>query len=69
MRFYIYRDKNGEWRWRLIARNGLIMADSAEGYKRKAKCVAALTKILLSVHKYKYSIIVVTSGQGAHAGR
>jgi uncharacterized protein YegP (UPF0339 family) len=31
-RFDPYRDRAGKWRWRLFARNGLIVADSAECY-------------------------------------
>lgn len=27
-----YQDKQGQWRWRVRAGNGLIVADSAEGY-------------------------------------
>lgn len=30
------------WRWRLVARNGRIMADSAEGYARKQNLRRAL---------------------------
>ena len=30
--FEVYIDDGGEWRWRLLARNGRIIADSAEGY-------------------------------------
>lgn len=35
-KFKVYKDKKGEWRWSLIARNGKKVADSAEGYKRKS---------------------------------
>lgn len=35
MKFEIYKDVKGEWRWRLKARNGKIIAVSGEGYKRK----------------------------------
>ncbi len=28
----IYRDKRGEYRWRVKARNGRVLADSGEGY-------------------------------------
>ena len=37
--FEIYADTAGQWRWRLRAVNGRIVADSAEGYasKRNAK--------------------------------
>jgi uncharacterized protein YegP (UPF0339 family) len=31
---YIYKDKIGEYRWRIVSRNGKILADSGEGYKR-----------------------------------
>jgi len=30
----IYKDKKKEFRWRLIARNKRIVADSGESYKR-----------------------------------
>jgi len=33
--FELYRDRSGEWRWRLVASNGNIVADSAEGYASK----------------------------------
>ena len=33
--FEVYTDDAGEWRWRLLARNGNILADSAEGYSSK----------------------------------
>jgi len=32
----IYRDGRSEWRWRLRAANGRIVADSGEGYRRRA---------------------------------
>ena len=38
MRFHIYKDAAGEWRWRLIAANGRIIADSAEGYASTQDC-------------------------------
>lgn len=31
----LYEDLRGEWRWRLLAENGRIVADSSEGYTRK----------------------------------
>lgn len=40
-RFRVYRDRKGEWRWRLIARNGRIVADSGEGYDRRNKAMHA----------------------------
>jgi uncharacterized protein YegP (UPF0339 family) len=36
--FSVYRAKDG-WRWRLFARNGRVIADSGEAYKRKAAAI------------------------------
>jgi len=33
--FEVFEDSAGEWRWRLIAENGHIIADSGEGYNTK----------------------------------
>ena len=32
----LYRDSRLQWRWRYIASNGRIIADSAEGYVNRA---------------------------------
>lgn len=45
MKFVVYLDSHNEWRWKLVARNGRIVADSAEGYKRKGACVRQAAKI------------------------
>lgn len=33
--FEVYQDRADEWRWRLVATNGNIIADSGEGYQSK----------------------------------
>jgi uncharacterized protein YegP (UPF0339 family) len=33
--FELFEDDAGEWRWRLVATNGNIIADSGEGYSSK----------------------------------
>lgn len=33
--FEVFIDEAGEWRWRLVAANGRIIADSGEGYQSK----------------------------------
>ncbi len=38
MKYEIYQDKRGEWRWRLKAANGRILAVSSEGYTYKLDC-------------------------------
>ena len=42
MAYYIYRDARNEWRWRLLAANHRIIADSGEGYVNKSDCLAAI---------------------------
>jgi uncharacterized protein YegP (UPF0339 family) len=37
--FHLYKDAAGEWRWRLLAGNKRIVADSGEGYKNRQDCV------------------------------
>lgn len=37
--FVIYTDAKQEWRWTLYAANSKKIADSAEGYSRKADCM------------------------------
>jgi len=36
MKFVIYKDRAGEFRWNLKSNNGEIIADSSEGYINKA---------------------------------
>jgi uncharacterized protein YegP (UPF0339 family) len=37
--FQVYRDEGGEWRWRLVAGNGQIIAVSGEGYRERRDCL------------------------------
>lgn len=41
----IYRGRSGDYRWRLRAGNGRIVADSAEGYHNKAHCLKMVAKL------------------------
>lgn len=42
MKFHVSKDKKGEFRWRLKADNGKVIADSGEGYKEERDCTAAI---------------------------
>ena len=46
----IYRDAKREWRWRLRASNGRIVADSGEGYRRKSSMLRGIecVRVMLS---------------------
>ncbi|MGF1483678.1 MAG: YegP family protein [Opitutales bacterium] len=39
MKYEVYEDKAGEYRWRLKADNGQNIANGGEGYKQKADCL------------------------------
>ncbi len=40
--YEVYREPNGDWRWRLRSQNGNTIADSGEGYRRKEACLAGI---------------------------
>ena len=44
MKFTIYQDAAGEYRFRIVATNGNILA-SSQGYKQKASAVNAIERI------------------------
>lgn len=44
MTIELYQAADG-WRWRMIARNGRIIADSGEAYTRKASARAAVGRL------------------------
>lgn len=48
MKYEIYQDKRGEWRWRLKAGNGNILAVSSEGYKSIGYCRYCLNTVAAS---------------------
>jgi uncharacterized protein YegP (UPF0339 family) len=45
----IYRDRKKEWRWRAKASNGKVLADSAEGFKRRRRCVQNVRLTVLAL--------------------
>lgn len=49
----VYRDTIGEWRWKLKATNGKIIADSAEGYKRERSAANAANRLAKRMHAVK----------------
>lgn len=45
MEFELYHDEKGEFRWRLRASNGRIIAACGEGYRNKQDCLNELLMI------------------------
>lgn len=43
--FQVYRDLEGRWRWRLVHRNGNILADSGQGYSRRHDANRAVERL------------------------
>jgi uncharacterized protein YegP (UPF0339 family) len=43
--FEVYRDQAGEWRWRLLHRNGEVLADGGEGYAKRGNARRAIDTI------------------------
>lgn len=50
-RFRVFQDAAGEWRWRLVAGNGRVIADSGEGYTRKEGAERAVARVKESVRR------------------
>jgi uncharacterized protein YegP (UPF0339 family) len=44
LRFEVYKDRADYWRWKLIASNGKIIADSGEGYATEYNAVRAAAR-------------------------
>lgn len=45
MKYVMYKDVAGQWRWYLLAANNKKIANSGEGYQNEADCFAAITLV------------------------
>jgi hypothetical protein len=41
----VYQDKAGDWRWRIVAPNGEVIGDSAEGYANHGHAMTMAVRI------------------------
>lgn len=46
--FEVYKDRKGEFRWRLKHQNGNILATASEGYKAKADAMRCIENVKAS---------------------
>lgn len=46
MKIKIYKDRSGQWRWRMLARNGKIIADGSESYVKKTAVIRAVNRVI-----------------------
>jgi uncharacterized protein len=44
-KFEVYKDKAGEFRWKLVHTNGQVIANSGEGYQAKANAMNGLKSV------------------------
>lgn len=44
-RIDLYKDSAGKWRWRYVANNGRILADSGQGYRNKSGAIHCLESV------------------------
>ena len=56
MKFELYQDGRLEWRWRLKARNGEIIAVSSESYQHKMDCTHAIDLVRASYNAPTYQL-------------
>lgn len=45
MKAQVYRDKAGDWRWRVLADNGNVLADGGQGYSRRIDALHGLEEV------------------------
>lgn len=50
MKFHVFQDTDGRWRWQHTSADGEIIATSGEGYESEADCLAAIQIIKSSVN-------------------
>jgi uncharacterized protein YegP (UPF0339 family) len=56
MKFVIYKDSNGEFRFRIVARNNKIMA-TGESYKRKRAVYKTINAIIEAIQITGFEIV------------
>jgi uncharacterized protein YegP (UPF0339 family) len=44
-KFQVYKDGQGQYRWRLRARNGQVIATGGEGYTTKASALGGIKAV------------------------
>jgi uncharacterized protein YegP (UPF0339 family) len=42
---HVFEDKRGDWRWRIVHRNGQVVADSGEGYSTRSNAIRAARRL------------------------
>jgi len=61
--FEVYRDAAAEWRWRLVHRNGNVLADGGEGYSRRHDARRAVDRIQERVDELEFEVYEDAGGE------
>ncbi|WEL18025.1 DUF1508 family protein [Halorhabdus sp. SVX81] len=61
--FEIYEDNAGQYRWRLVHRNGNILADGGQGYSRYHDARRAVDRIRDDLDSYEFEIYEDNAGE------
>ena len=61
--FEVYRDAAGKWRWRLVHRNGNILADSGSGYSRRNDANRAVERIQTGLDDLEFETYEDAAGE------
>lgn len=56
MRYQIYKDTASYWRWRLLAANNRVLADSGEGYHNRQDCLSAIDLVKSAYNAPVYEV-------------
>lgn len=54
-KFEVYEDMNSELRWR-VKRNGRIIAEASEGYKRKSTMLKSLKHLIAGIQENSFML-------------
>ena len=61
-KFEILQDSQGDWRWRTVAPNGEIVADSSKGYSEQSCCVEEVSRFA-SAMIHQHPMVVEYDGR------
>jgi uncharacterized protein YegP (UPF0339 family) len=64
MKLNVYKGGDGDWYWRLVSRNGRVLADGAEGYTRKASAERAAASFRNSMQSDQEIPVKTVEGNG-----
>jgi uncharacterized protein YegP (UPF0339 family) len=68
-KFEVYKDKGGEFRWRLRATNSQILATSGDGYAAKRDCLHAIDSVKRAAANAPVEDTAETQAQGKGVGQ